>query len=63
MSEATENNLESMGKSVDATGCELEYHPSIRALVKILARKAAEERYDELLSVMREKYGDDVDKD
>ena len=41
----------------------IEYHPSIRNLVKILARKAAEERYDEFLKVLKDKHGDDIEKE
>jgi len=42
-----------LAKKADASDAKIEYHPSIRALVKILARKAAEEQYDELLRALK----------
>lgn len=52
MTEIDTNKIIEMAKKVDATGVKMEYHPSIRALVKLLARKAAEEHYEELSRVI-----------
>ena len=62
MKEKDKDELQALSRDVQSINSEMEFHPSIRELVKILARKAAEEHYAELLRVMRGKYGEDVDK-
>ncbi|MEM9421696.1 MAG: hypothetical protein AAF986_04180 [Pseudomonadota bacterium] len=50
-----EENITNLAKQVDASGAKMEYHPSIRALVRFLARRAADHDYNELLEVLKTK--------
>ena len=62
MKRTEKDELKPLATQVETIDSDMEYHPSIRQLVKILARKAAEEHYEEFLSVVRSKYGEDIDK-
>ncbi len=48
-----ETDLKTLAKSVENVDAEMEYHPSIKALVRFLARRAAENDYNELLEVLK----------
>jgi hypothetical protein len=52
-----------LAKQTDASSAEFVYNESIRHLVKILARKAAEEGYTEFLAIARSQYGEDIDSE
>ncbi len=62
MKSGDKKELKELSKEVSVVESKMEFHPSIRALVKILARKAAEEQYEELLKVMRHSFGDDIEQ-
>lgn len=53
-------NIMTLAHKVNADGAELVYDESIRELVKILARKAAERGYEEFLEVMQREHGEDI---
>lgn len=62
MKDGEKTKIGDLANQVEVVDSGIDYHPSIRALVKILARKAAEERYEEFLEVVRDQFGEDIDK-
>lgn len=53
------DKLVETAKKANAKNVKMEYHPSIRELVKILARKAAEEQYAELCRALKQSTDED----
>ncbi len=53
MTDESELDLVTLAKRVEVHDVEMEFHPSIRALVRFLARRAAENDYAELLEVLK----------
>lgn len=62
MKDGENTKVSDLAQKVEVVESGVDFHPSIRALVKILARKAAEERYEEFLEVVRDQFGEDIDK-
>lgn len=53
MADGEKTKLSDLTHAIDAADAEMEYHPSIKALVRFLARRAAERDYAELLEVLK----------
>lgn len=63
MKQIDPEEMKALARQTDAGDAEIVYNDSIRELVKILARRAAVNGYEEFLSVVREKYGEDIDRE
>lgn len=63
MKDIDTDKMKELAEKTDAKEAEMVYHPSIKALVKILARKAAEENYNEFLRVLKNSQNEDKNHD